>query len=85
MCGSFYQLISVQDSCRKRSLAQKSTAVSQAVQLLYTICSSLDGIHFVMSQPHGKRNFLRMFLCELYKLERRINSINVSKKLANLI
>jgi hypothetical protein len=38
-----------------------------------------------MSQPHGKRNFLRMFLCELYKLERRINSINVSKKLANLI
>ncbi|WP_335575957.1 hypothetical protein [Priestia megaterium] len=40
-----------EDSCRKRSLAQKSTAVSQAVQLLYTICSSLDGIHFVMSQP----------------------------------
>ncbi|MGF9890575.1 hypothetical protein ABEX78_18165 [Priestia megaterium] len=74
-----------EDSCRKRSLTQKSTAVSQAVQPLYTICSSLDGIHFVMSQPHGKRNFLRMFLCELYKLERRINSVNVSKKLANLI
>ncbi|PFL04456.1 hypothetical protein COJ01_00860 [Priestia megaterium] len=74
-----------EDSCRKRSLAQKSTAVAQAVHSLYTICSPLDGIHFVMSQPHGKRNFLRMFLCKLYKLERRINSINVSKKLANLI
>ncbi|MDR4230190.1 hypothetical protein [Priestia megaterium] len=74
-----------EDSCRKRSLTQKSSAVSQVVQPLYTIRSSLDRIHFVMSQPHGKRNFLRMFLCELYKLERRINSINVSKKLANLI
>ncbi|MGB3566418.1 MAG: hypothetical protein WBA30_04585 [Priestia megaterium] len=36
---------------RKRRLARKSTAVSQAVQLIYPICSSLDGIHFVMSQP----------------------------------
>ncbi|MED4292112.1 hypothetical protein [Priestia megaterium] len=35
----------------KRSLARKSTAVSQAVQLIYPICSSLDWIHFVMSQP----------------------------------
>ncbi|TPF18317.1 hypothetical protein [Priestia megaterium] len=35
----------------KRSLARKSTAVSQAVQLMYTSCSSLDWIHFVMSQP----------------------------------
>ncbi|MBU8689549.1 hypothetical protein KM918_19715 [Priestia megaterium] len=35
----------------KRSLARKSTALSQAVQLIYPICSSLDGIHFVMSQP----------------------------------
>ncbi|MDW4509338.1 MULTISPECIES: hypothetical protein [Priestia] len=35
----------------KRSLARKSTAVSQAVQLIYPICSSLDGIHSVMSQP----------------------------------
>ncbi|MBY0028159.1 hypothetical protein H7K20_13695 [Priestia aryabhattai] len=26
----------------KRSLARKSTAVSQAVQLMYPICSSLD-------------------------------------------
>ncbi|RDZ13790.1 hypothetical protein C3744_15535 [Priestia megaterium] len=26
----------------KRSLAQKSAAVSQAVQLIYPICSSLD-------------------------------------------
>ncbi|MGF9892190.1 hypothetical protein ABEX78_26330 [Priestia megaterium] len=26
----------------KRSLARKSTAVSQAVQLIYPICSSLD-------------------------------------------
>ncbi|MFZ7824703.1 hypothetical protein ACO1DI_16750 [Priestia sp. 40] len=37
---------------RKRSLARKSTAVSQAVQFLYPICSSLDAIGFVMSQPH---------------------------------
>ncbi|MCT9853748.1 hypothetical protein [Priestia megaterium] len=36
-------------ACGKRSLARKSTAVSQAVQLIYPICSSLDGIHFVMS------------------------------------
>ncbi|AYE50622.1 hypothetical protein OEA_12805 [Priestia megaterium NCT-2] len=35
----------------KRSLARKSAAVSQTVQLIYPICSSLDGIHFVMSQP----------------------------------
>ncbi|MGF9887668.1 hypothetical protein ABEX78_03390 [Priestia megaterium] len=35
----------------KRSLARKSTAVSQAVQLMYPSCSSLDWIHFVMSQP----------------------------------
>ncbi|MBX9987854.1 MULTISPECIES: hypothetical protein [Priestia] len=35
----------------KRSLVWKSTAVSQAVQLIYPICSSLNGIHFVMSQP----------------------------------
>ncbi|MCM3542008.1 hypothetical protein [Priestia megaterium] len=38
-------------ACGKRSLARKSTAASQAVQLIYPICSSLDGIHFVMSQP----------------------------------
>ncbi|MBX9968796.1 hypothetical protein ACFW1J_24585 [Priestia aryabhattai] len=36
----------------KRSLARKSTAVSQAVQLLYPICSSLDYIDFVMPQSH---------------------------------
>ncbi|MDO6850557.1 hypothetical protein Q4S57_21650 [Priestia megaterium] len=36
---------------RKRSLARKSTAVSQAVQLMSPICSSLDWIHLVMSQP----------------------------------
>ncbi len=35
----------------KRSLARKSTAVSQAVQFMYTSCSSLDDIDFVMSQP----------------------------------
>ncbi|WP_181903750.1 hypothetical protein [Priestia megaterium] len=35
-----------------RSLARKSTAVSQAFQLMYPICLSLDWIHFVMSQPH---------------------------------
>ncbi|NGY90202.1 hypothetical protein F3K44_06710 [Bacillus megaterium] len=35
----------------KRSLARKSTAVSQAVQFIYTSCSSLDDIDFVMSQP----------------------------------
>ncbi|MGG2090199.1 hypothetical protein ABFY59_24855 [Priestia aryabhattai] len=36
----------------KRSLARKSTAVSQAVQLLYPICSSLEYIDFVMPQSH---------------------------------
>ncbi|WP_461673151.1 hypothetical protein [Priestia megaterium] len=35
----------------KRSLARKSTAVSQAVQLMSPICSSLDWVHLVMSQP----------------------------------
>ncbi|MBX9986389.1 MULTISPECIES: hypothetical protein [Priestia] len=35
----------------QRSLAQKSTAVSQAVQLMYSICSSFNWIYFVMSQP----------------------------------
>ncbi|MFL0472528.1 hypothetical protein ACH0CI_11145 [Priestia sp. 179-F W1.4 NHS] len=34
----------------KRSLARKSTAASQAIHLMYTSCSSLDWIHFVMSQ-----------------------------------
>ncbi|MEB2265405.1 hypothetical protein LAV77_11435 [Priestia megaterium] len=36
-------------TCGKQSLAQKSTAVSQAVRLIYPICSSLDWIHLVMS------------------------------------
>ncbi|PFD97502.1 hypothetical protein CN265_21170, partial [Priestia megaterium] len=40
----------------KRSLARKLMAVSQAVQLLYLVCSSLDGIDFVMSQ------FLLLFI-----------------------
>ncbi|USL42319.1 hypothetical protein [Priestia megaterium] len=35
----------------KRSLARKSTAVEQAVQIIYPYCSPLDGIHFVTSQP----------------------------------
>ncbi|MDR7244062.1 hypothetical protein J2W47_003159 [Priestia megaterium] len=35
----------------KRSLARKSTAVSQAVQLVYPICSSLNWIHLVISRP----------------------------------
>ncbi|MCF8888290.1 hypothetical protein ACQKGA_08515 [Priestia megaterium] len=35
----------------KRSLARKSTAVLQAVQLMDPICSSLDWIHLIMSQP----------------------------------
>ncbi|MET3684765.1 hypothetical protein ABIC37_000274 [Priestia megaterium] len=35
----------------KRSHARKSTAVSQAVQLIYPICSSFNWIYFVMSQP----------------------------------
>ncbi|MQR84473.1 hypothetical protein GFV16_00750 [Bacillus megaterium] len=34
----------------KRSLARKSTAVLQAVQLLYPICSSLDRVELLMSQ-----------------------------------
>ncbi|MGG4369513.1 hypothetical protein ABEW47_13080 [Priestia megaterium] len=33
----------------KRSLARRSTAVSQAVQIIYPICSSLNGIYLVMS------------------------------------
>ncbi|QTL50823.1 hypothetical protein [Priestia aryabhattai] len=37
-------------ACGKQSLARKSTAVSQAVQLLYPICLSLDWIDVVMSQ-----------------------------------
>ncbi|MFE8063518.1 hypothetical protein DUD79_19250 [Priestia aryabhattai] len=32
-------------------MLRKSTAVSQAVQLMYLICSSLDWIYFVMSRP----------------------------------
>ena len=35
----------------KQILARKSTAVLQAVQLMYSICSSLDWIHLVISQP----------------------------------
>ncbi|MGE1114177.1 hypothetical protein ACQJ0K_20700 [Priestia megaterium] len=35
----------------KRSLARKSTAVEQAVQITYPDCSPLNGIHFVTSQP----------------------------------
>ncbi|MGW5889011.1 hypothetical protein [Priestia megaterium] len=37
-----------EDSSGKRSLARKSTAVSQAVQLMSPICSSLDWIPLVM-------------------------------------
>ncbi|MCM3794524.1 hypothetical protein M3690_14600 [Priestia megaterium] len=40
----------------KRSLARKLMAVSQAVQFLYLVCSSLAGINFVMSQ------FLLLFI-----------------------
>ncbi|MFF2441850.1 hypothetical protein [Priestia megaterium] len=35
----------------KRSLAWKSTAVSQAIQLMYPVCSSLEWIHVIISQP----------------------------------
>ncbi|MFQ6581197.1 hypothetical protein [Priestia megaterium] len=35
----------------KRSLAWKSTAVSQAVQLMYPVCSSLEWIRVIISQP----------------------------------
>ncbi|XIH55691.1 hypothetical protein C1N61_23640 [Priestia aryabhattai] len=44
-------MIGGQDSRGKRSLARKSTAVSQAVQLMSPICSSLDWIPLVMPQP----------------------------------
>ncbi|MBX9985671.1 MULTISPECIES: hypothetical protein [Priestia] len=37
-------------ACGKRSFTWKSTAVSQAVQLMYPICSSLVWIKSVMSQ-----------------------------------
>ncbi|MGN7482899.1 hypothetical protein ACTHPB_15375 [Priestia megaterium] len=36
----------------KRSLARKSTAVSQAVQLMSPVCSSFDWIHLIMFQSH---------------------------------
>ncbi|WP_244856604.1 hypothetical protein [Priestia megaterium] len=39
------------DSRGKRSLARKSTAVSQAVQLIYSHFPSVDWIHFIMSHP----------------------------------
>ncbi|AQU76306.1 hypothetical protein COK01_19625 [Priestia megaterium] len=39
------------DARGKRSLARKSTAVEQAVQIIYPDYSPLDGIHFVTSQP----------------------------------
>ncbi|MGG0472025.1 hypothetical protein ABEY96_07480 [Priestia aryabhattai] len=41
----------------KQSLARKSTAVSQAVQLMYLLWSSLDWFHFVMSQPLFREAF----------------------------
>ncbi|MBY0030210.1 hypothetical protein H7K20_24280 [Priestia aryabhattai] len=47
-----------EDSCGspaargKRSLAGKSTAVSQAFQLMYPIYWSFDELPFVMSHPH---------------------------------
>ncbi|NGY85838.1 hypothetical protein [Priestia megaterium] len=40
-----------EDSCGKRRLAWKSTAVSKAVQLMYLICSSLGWIQLVLSRP----------------------------------
>ncbi|WP_459988436.1 hypothetical protein [Priestia megaterium] len=36
----------------KRSLARKSTVVSQAVQLMSPVCSSFDWIHLIMFQSH---------------------------------
>ncbi len=65
-----------------------SVGTSDLYELIYPICSLLDSVDVVRAQSlllRGKRNFLRIFLGKLYKLERRINSINVSKKLANLI
>ncbi|MED4113730.1 hypothetical protein [Priestia megaterium] len=41
----------------KRSLARKSTAVSQAVQLMHLLWSSLDWFHFVMSQSLFREAF----------------------------
>ncbi|MEK4753423.1 hypothetical protein MKX72_13055 [Priestia sp. FSL R5-0597] len=35
----------------KRSLARKSTAVEQAVQIMHPNCLSLSWIHFVLSHP----------------------------------
>ncbi|WP_226701074.1 hypothetical protein [Priestia aryabhattai] len=46
----------------KRSLARKSTSVSQAIQLMCTSCSSLDGINFVMSQPPLLNSAFRLHL-----------------------
>ncbi|MFE7819667.1 hypothetical protein ACFU1R_15840 [Priestia megaterium] len=44
----------------KRRLARKSTAVSQAVQLMHTICLSLYWINLV--KPQLLLNFLSHFL-----------------------
>ncbi|PEA38276.1 hypothetical protein COD13_18310 [Priestia megaterium] len=46
----------------KRSLAWKSTAVYQAVQLMHPIYSSLDWIHFFMSQPYFSDRIFIFFL-----------------------
>ncbi|MCA1049717.1 MULTISPECIES: hypothetical protein [Priestia] len=46
----------------KRRLARKSAAGSQAVQLVYPICASLDGIDVVMSQSHFSYRLLIFFL-----------------------
>ncbi|MEK4716989.1 hypothetical protein NST66_05395 [Priestia sp. FSL W8-0524] len=48
----------------KRSLAGKSTAVSQAFQLMYPICWSFDELPFVMSHPHFFYiNSLKLCIC----------------------
>ncbi|MED3851137.1 hypothetical protein P4607_07230 [Priestia megaterium] len=45
----------------KRSLARKATAFEQAVQIVYPDCSSVDWVHFVMSQPHFYFLYLKFF------------------------
>ncbi|PFE35509.1 hypothetical protein COK01_03600 [Priestia megaterium] len=60
-----------EDSRGKRSLARKSTAVSQAVQLIYSHFPSVDWIHFIMSQPFFFCKIKEYKLKNLYLNERR--------------
>ncbi|MGA6837910.1 MULTISPECIES: hypothetical protein [Priestia] len=58
----------------KRSLARKSTAVLQAVQLMYPICSSLNWIDLIMSQSFFVWPWMYVFgrSCSYIRMKERI-------------